>query len=281
MSSPAISIGLPFFNAEATLAGAVQSVLAQSFRDWELLLLDDGSTDASLVIARSFHDSRIHLISDGCNRGISARLNQAVMLARGKYFFRMDADDLSFPARLQKQYDFLERHSEVDLVASNVLYFQSAVEILGTLNVAETHADITAHPCAGFYMPHPSWAGRRAWFVSNPYDGSYNGAEDQELLYRTHRYSRFACLSEPLLGYREVSRDLSKRFGRRRILTRAMLRLARQAGRWSDMLCIVFYFLAKSAADFANLELGLPGLRTRFQTPDAEQTATLRRLLAD
>lgn len=279
MSNPAISIGLPFFNAQATLASAVQSIREQSFTGWELLLLDDGSTDASLEIARSFNDPRIRVVSDGKNQGIAARLNQAVALARGKYFFRMDGDDLAFPERLQKQFDFLELHAEVDLVASNAIYFKSAEEILGTLNVGTTHEAIAGRPWAGFYMPHPSWGGRRAWFLANPYDGSHNGAEDQELLYRTHGRSRFACLPEPLLGYREVSRDLGKRFGRRKILARAMIRSARQQGRWFDILCVLMLFVAKSGADFANLKLGLPGLRTKFLPATPEQESQLRHML--
>ncbi len=280
MSNPAISIGLPFFNAESTLASAVQSIRQQSFTNWELLLLDDGSTDASLEIARSFNDLRIHLVSDGRNQGIAARLNQAVALARGKYFFRMDSDDLSFPERLEKQFDFLELHADVDLVASNVIYFKSASEILGTLNVSTSHEAIAIRPWTGFYMPHPSWGGRRTWFLANPYDGRHNGAEDQELLYRTHGHSRFACLAEPLLGYREVNHDLNKRFDRRKILARAMIWSAKQQGRWFDIPCILLLFVAKSSADFANLALSLSGLRTKFQPATPEQESQLRHMLA-
>src|SRR5438309_10301144 len=89
-----VSIGIPFLNARRFLADAVRSVFAQTCDDWELLLVDDGSTDGSLDVVRSIDDPRVRVISDGTNRGLCARLNQIASLARGKYLARMDADDL-------------------------------------------------------------------------------------------------------------------------------------------------------------------------------------------
>ncbi len=276
---PVVSIGLPFFNAESTLAAAVRSIIAQTFTDWELILLDDGSWDGSLAVARAFADPRIRVVSDGENRGISHRLNQAVSLARGIYFFRMDGDDLAFPQRLQRQHDFLAQHPEVDLVASNAIFFKNAYDILGALKIAGQHTTIVARPHAGFYMPHPSWAGRRQWFVDNPYNPDFNGAEDQELLYRTCRSSVFACIPEPLICYREAGRDFAKVFKRRKTLARAMLIAAHRQGRGADMWRVGFLFLAKVAADFANLKLGISSLRTRFVPATPAQVEDLRRLL--
>lgn len=277
---PSVSIGLPFFNAGSTLAASVSSILAQTFTDWELILLDDGSSDDSLAIARSFADPRIRVVTDGENRGISHRLNQAVSLARGRYFFRMDGDDLAFSQRLQQQHDFLVQHPEVDLVASNAIFFKEADDILGTLNVSGHHAAIVARPYAGFYMPHPSWAGRRQWFVDNPYNPDFNGAEDQELLYRTWRSSVFACIEEPLICYREAGRDFGKVFKRRKTLARAMLISAYRQGRIGDMGRVSVVFLAKVMADFANLKFGLASLRTRFVPAAPAQVEELRRLLS-
>lgn len=279
MRVPIISIALPFFNAEATLASSVQSIIKQNFTDWELLLLDDGSSDASLSIARAFDDPRIRVFSDGQNLGISSRLNQGIALAYGKYFFRMDSDDLAFPGRLQIQHDFLEAHPDIDLVASNVILFRSDGEILGSLEVVAEHADIVARPCAGFYMPHPTWGGRTSWFSQHLYKSVYNGAEDHELLYRTHRSSRFACITTPLLAYREVGQGLGKRFGRRKILARAMFQSACHQRCWGDMICVVFCFLFKSAIDLICHVLRLPGLRVRFARVSAEQMEEVKRLL--
>ncbi len=276
---PAVSVGLPFFNAGSTLAAAINSILAQTFADWELILLDDGSTDGSLAIAKSFSDPRIRVVSDGENRGISHRLNQAVSLARGKYFFRMDGDDLAFTERLQRQHDFLVQHPEVDLVASNAIFFRSADNILGTLKISGHHTAIVARPHAGFYMPHPSWAGRRQWFADNSYNSDFNGAEDQELLYRTCRHSVFACIEEPLICYRETGRDFPKVFKRRKTLARAMLTAAYRQGRVIDMSRVCVLFLAKVVADVANLKLGITSLRTRFEAATPVQVEELHKLL--
>ena len=84
------------------MSDAICSVLNQSYIDWELLLLDDGSTDESLNIAKSFTDGRIKIISDGMNRGLIYRLNESINMARGKFYARMDADDIMHPDRIKK-----------------------------------------------------------------------------------------------------------------------------------------------------------------------------------
>src|SRR5690554_4188978 len=91
---PSVSIGIPFFNAEAYLLDAIKSVFAQTHQNWELILLDDGSTDRSLEIARSIDDPRVRVYSDGQNKHLAARLNEIARLARYEYLARMDADDL-------------------------------------------------------------------------------------------------------------------------------------------------------------------------------------------
>src|SRR5690349_10645893 len=107
--APLVTVGIPFFNNASSLSDALRSIFAQTFTDWELILADDGSTDESLSIARSVRDPRVMVMSDGGNRGLVFRLNQITSAARGKYIARMDADDLSHPARLQRQVSLLER----------------------------------------------------------------------------------------------------------------------------------------------------------------------------
>ena len=98
---PLVSIGMPVFNCEKTLIPAVNSILNQTYSNWELFLLDDGSKDKTLEIANSFKDSRIKVIVDGLNKKLPSRLNQAIEMSQGKYFARMDGDDISYPERLQ------------------------------------------------------------------------------------------------------------------------------------------------------------------------------------
>jgi glycosyltransferase involved in cell wall biosynthesis len=172
-------------------------------QNWELWIIDDGSTDNTSAVARSFADPRIHVVSEGVNLGLPQRLNQAVSLARGQYFARMDGDDVAYPERLAVQMAYLENHPRVDLVCSRVLIFDRDGRIIGTYPFREDHEGICRRPQAGFYFPHPTWMGRLRWFLSHPYDPANSRSEDQSLLLSTYRNSRFACIPKILLGYRQ------------------------------------------------------------------------------
>lgn len=113
--SPCISVIMPVYNCEHYLREAIDSILAQTFTDFELLIIDDGSTDRSIEIARSCTDDRIHVLSEP-HRGLVATLNKGLALARGTYVARMDADDISSPRRFARQIALLESHADVVLV---------------------------------------------------------------------------------------------------------------------------------------------------------------------
>ena len=107
MTNPVITIAMPFYNSAATLELAIRSLLNQSYGDFELLLCDDGSDDQGLAIARSFDDPRVICWSDGRRLRLAARLNECIDRARGRYLARMDADDIAYPDRLERQMAFL------------------------------------------------------------------------------------------------------------------------------------------------------------------------------
>lgn len=201
--SPVITIAMPVFNAGGTLRSAVLSLVNQSFFDWELLLIDDGSRDNAVEDLTDIADSRIRVISDGKNKGLAARLNEAIDLARGEFFARMDHDDISHPERFSKQLARLKADSSLDLVGSRCVTVSERNEILGVLPGGESHEDICRRPWLGFYLPHPTWLGRTAWFRQHRYatPGPYC-CEDQEFLLRTHSCSRFHVLPDYLLAYR-------------------------------------------------------------------------------
>lgn len=204
MACPGVSIALPVYNAAKTLPLAIRSMLRQTFTDFELIILDDGSTDDSAQVIARFDDPRIRYISDGRNRGLAARLNQAIDLARGKYIARMDADDVSYPERLARQVSYLDQHPDVDLLGTGALIFQGNGEVVSRFPVQMRHDDICRQPWKGFCLAHPSWMGRADWFRKFRYRyPEVVRAEDQDLLLRSCRSSRFANLMEPLLGYRQ------------------------------------------------------------------------------
>lgn len=248
---------------------AMRSILNQTYRNWELLLVDDGSTDRSLSIAQGFRDPRIRIVSGGQRRGISARLNQLVDASRGKYFARMDGDDVAFPERMERQVSYLESHPQVDLLGASVVVFCDDGSVTGTLPVEQSHAAICARPWSGFYLPHPTWVGRRGWFVRHGYDEKADGAEDQHLLFRSYRTSRFACLPDVLLGYRENRRVLKRMLRRRYVFFKSLFSSAMAQEAYDVALKLFISQTAKATGDFLNLVVGMKGMRNRLVEIDA------------
>ncbi|HEY4799706.1 MAG TPA: glycosyltransferase family 2 protein, partial [Bacteroidia bacterium] len=118
LNIPAISVLMPVYNAEKYLCEAIDSILQQTFTDFEFLIIDDGSTDKSVDIIRSYSDKRIVLTTKPCNTGLIDTLNMGIQLARGKYIARMDADDISVAGRLKSQYQYMENNPDVLVVGS-------------------------------------------------------------------------------------------------------------------------------------------------------------------
>jgi len=205
-----ISVAMPVRNGAPTIAAAVRSVLHQSVEDWELLVIDDGSTDGTMDEVRRIGDPRIKLVRDGQARGLPIRLNEALSLAQGDFFARMDADDVSYPRRLEQQLAYLASHPNVDLVGGGLLVFGRDGAVIGTRTGPEHHEAIVRRPHAGFAMAHPAFFGRTNWFRSWRFDPASGGACDQDLLLRAHENSRFANLTGIVLGYREPSVVLQK-----------------------------------------------------------------------
>ena len=209
-SQPLISVGMPVRNNVRTLDLAVRSILAQSYGEIELLLIDDGSTDGTLDVMRGFDDPRVRVISDGESLGLPTRLNQAIAFASGEVFARMDGDDVSYPGRFARQIDALRDDARLDLIGTGVLVFRDDLRAIGVRRSPAEHAQITARPAAGFAMAHPTFMGRTAFFRRWLYRANAVSMEDQDLLLRSHRDSRFANVPEILFGYRESRLDLRK-----------------------------------------------------------------------
>jgi hypothetical protein len=128
----------------------------------------------------------------------------------------MDADDVAYPQRFERQVQFLEKHRDIDLVGTGALIFKGAGEVIGCYPTACSHEIICRRPWWGFPLAHPTWMGKRSWFVSHPYLETDVRCEDQALLLRSFAHSRFAALDEILLGYR-VSKIAADKLGRGRL----------------------------------------------------------------
>ena len=205
-----VTIGLPFYNAEKYLALAIESVLQQTYTNWELLLLDDGSTDNSLSIAQSYaqKDSRIKVISDGKNKNLATRLNELPSLAQGLYLARMDADDIMHSARIERQLSVLKAHPEIDVLGTNAYIINDENAVTSTRYPITPKNTLTRVKS----FIHPTIIAKKQWFLENPYDTKALRMEDAELWYRTHSKYHFVRLNEPLLFYREVGNNYYKKY---------------------------------------------------------------------
>lgn len=204
-----ITIGISFFNADKYLAFAIQSVLKQTYPNWELFLVDDGSTDQSIDIANSFTDSRIKVMSDGVNRGLVTRLNELMMMANGAYIVRMDADDIMFSDRLEKQLNVFKNNPSIDVLHGDAVSITNSNAILGYKKSSsqKTKSDILK----GMMPINPTVMARSNFFKNNKYDDAFCRMEDLELWYRTIDDHIFFNLNEPCLFYREDSTLISKK----------------------------------------------------------------------
>jgi len=220
---PLVSIGMPVRNNESTLGLALRSILNQSYRHWELLLLDDGSTDGTLRTAQSFADadSRIRVCSGGSTLGLPNRLNQAIATSRGQYFARMDGDDISYPERLECQVHYLQDHPDVALVGTAAIVFGRNGTLIGKRTQPEKHEAICCRPHVSFSMMHPTFLGRLGFFQSFQYRPCAIRCEDQDLLLRAYmsghyntegevRNVKFGNLQRILFGYNEERLNVVK-----------------------------------------------------------------------
>ena len=191
-SAPVVSVVMAVFNGERYLKEAIESILNQTFS--EFIIVNDASTDHSLEIVSSFHDSRIHVISNESNQGLANSLNRAFDAAKGEFIARMDADDISRPYRLEKQVKYLQSHPDVDVCGSWVKTFGHK-EMLWAY--PSEHEEIrcmmlfncpVAHPTVMIRNNGPKSANIR-------YEIDRRRVEDYELWYRLSKSHRIENIS--------------------------------------------------------------------------------------
>ena len=207
MSAPEVSVVMPVYNADRYLAEAIESILAQTFGDFEFLVLDDGSTDRSLEIARHYaaSDRRIQVLPR-THRGYTACLNEGIRAARGEFVARMDSDDVSYPRRLEKQLLFLRSHPQCVAVGSDTLHVDEDRNPICVHLHDIRHEEIEADLLGGGLgvISHPSCMVRRsAMLAIGGYRVHCEPLEDLDLWYRLAEIGKLANLPEVLLEYRQ------------------------------------------------------------------------------
>lgn len=230
-----VTIAIPFYNAEQFLWQAIDSVIHQTYEEWRLLLVDDGSTDTSLSIAEEYaeQDSRITVFSDGKNKNLGYRLNQIASLVNTEYLARMDADDIMHPRRIAEQIKILQNNCKVDVLGTNAYAIDENNKISGIRfkGIEDKNLMIVD----GFI--HPTIMAKTEWFKENPYDEQALRVEDMELWYRTNKKFNFRVINEPLFYYREIGVDYYKKYFRANISKEYILEKYPNSKFWK-----LFYF---------------------------------------
>ncbi|WOH38974.1 glycosyltransferase family 2 protein [Thalassotalea fonticola] len=258
-----ITIGIPFYNPGKYFKESIQSILLQSYTDFELILLDDGSTDDSLKIAHSFQDKRIKIVSDGLNLGLPARLNQIIDMASGKYIARMDADDLVSTERLAKQVEFLDHNIDIDLVSTGICSITYDSEIIAyRLPSAEKSSNLTVNEgiLGTTGIAHATIMARRDWCIRNRYDEKIKLIEDYQLWLEASFKGdlKVGFIKEALYFYREESSIEYKKV-MRAYKTKLKINLERYKATASKLTIpkLYFYLYLKLAICFLLNKFGL------------------------
>jgi len=209
MSIPSISVLMPVYNTGEYLAEAIESILAQTFTDFEFIIIDDGSTDNSLSIIKKYAkiDSRIQFVSRE-NKGIVFTRNEGVSLSQGLYIALMDSDDYSYPNRLEIQYKFLDKNREYVVVGSKIMLIDKDSEKLCSMGSIFDHDDIDLghinNVSAGAIIVNPTAMIRRDSLLTvGGYRERYKHAEDIDVWLRLGELGKLCNLNEVLLEYRQ------------------------------------------------------------------------------
>ena len=181
--SPIVTVLMPVYNGSKYLDDAIKSILNQTFQNLEFVIIDDGSTDDSLNIIKSYNDNRIRLIENKANQGQSKTLNKGINLARGTYIARVDQDDISRSDRLEKQLEFMEKNSDIDVCGS-------WVELMGkqsdVLNLETRSEEIKISLLTNQNLAHPAVMIRKSTLIKHnlDYDPKFIIANDYDLWVR-------------------------------------------------------------------------------------------------
>lgn len=196
---------MPVYNCGKYVSQAIKSILQQTFRDFEFIIIDDGSTDNTEEVVKSFDDKRI-IYKKTKNKGTAAALNYGLKQCRYEWVARIDADDLNVPARFEKQVKFLEENPGYDVISGWSVYFRSPAKILFMLREPVEHTDIYDYLDLHNPLNQSSLMFRKKLILEEPYNESFSHNEDFELLYRIRDKARFYNIPE-FLVYTRIRND--------------------------------------------------------------------------
>lgn len=202
MKTPKVSVLMPIYNGEKFLRQAIDSILTQTFKDFEFLIIDDGSVDKTAHILKTYKDSRMQIITHKTNKGLIFSLNQGIKIAKGKYIARMDADDISLPDRFIKQVKFMENNPKVAVCGTWIKLINNKNNDIW--QPPSDHKTIKSLSLFYSSIYHPTALIRNDTLKRHglSYNSSFIHAEDYELWVRIMEYAKVVNLKETLLLHR-------------------------------------------------------------------------------
>ena len=227
---PLVSVVMPVYNGGKYLGEAIESILAQSFTDFELIVVDDGSTDDSAAIARDFanRDERIRFLKHDCNQGSASARNTGIAASNGDFIAAMDCDDVSIPKRLQKQVGFLQTHPDIGVVGGFLQTASADLTRRQNHEYPQQHADIVLQWILGgrtTFAGALSMTRRDIMKSVGGYEKSRKVSDDMELFSRLYFKTRFANLPETLHVYRQHEEQMSATRHREQQIEKNAIRL--------------------------------------------------------
>lgn len=210
MDKPMVTVLMSVYNGERFLKEAIESILTQTFTDFEFLIINDGSKDNSVKIIESYDDPRIRLINNEKNLKLIASLNKGVSLARGRYIARMDCDDISMPERLEKEVNFLENNHDYGLVGTWYTVIDGESKDQYNRSYPSSNDLIKLFLSLNCPLAHGSIMGRTELFKQNSYGSKeYPAVEDYELWVRMSKTTKIHNIPEYLFKYRVYGESFS------------------------------------------------------------------------
>lgn len=210
MTNPKVTVLMSVHNGQKYLREAIESILNQTYLDFEFLIIDDGSTDGSSDIIRSYQDGRIQLVRSVENLGLTRSLNKGLKLARGEYIARMDGDDVSLPSRLEKQVGYLDEYKNVGLVSNLFVEIDEMGEEIGLKSLPTENDEIKESLLRVNCFCHTSSMFRQKCIEAvGPYREEFKMAQDYDLWLRIAEEFDVANIEEPLCKVRIVNGSIS------------------------------------------------------------------------
>jgi glycosyltransferase involved in cell wall biosynthesis len=253
-----ITIAMPVWNCEATLPASLASIQAQTYENWRLQLVDDGSTDGTVDVAMEAAraDKRIHVAVDHHHLEIAERLNEVIERTDTEFFARMDGDDIAYPERFALQLERIASDARIDLVGGSILIFRDGGAPIGCRRNPLMHEQICAHPHRGFPLPHMTFFGKTALFRRFHYRPSARLCEDQDFLARASRTARYANSPDLLVGVRENRLRVRKQLRARRHLAVHLAETRWRLGDHRGALIAIPAQLFRAGVDVAAITTG-------------------------